>query len=63
VECDRVSLDKHESEGRLRDILKIAAGVVLGLIAYALIGAIFTELNPADRAARDLLERQFAPSS
>jgi hypothetical protein len=49
-------------EAVLRDILKIAAGVVLGLIVYALIGAIFTELNPADREARELLERQFAPS-
>ncbi|WP_449470034.1 hypothetical protein [Sphingobium chungangianum] len=47
----------------MRDVLKIAAGVVLGLIAYALIGAMFTALNPADRAARDLLERQFAPSN
>jgi hypothetical protein len=58
-----ISRGQHPGEGKVLDILKIAAGVVLGLIAFNLIGAIFSQLNPADRAARDLLERQFAPSN
>jgi hypothetical protein len=49
----------------MRDVLKIAAGVFLGLTAFWLISDILVTLTPPsveERAARDLIERQFAPA-
>jgi hypothetical protein len=49
----------------MRDVLKIAAGVFLGMLAYWIVTAFVPSLLPAsaeERAARDLLERQFAPA-
>lgn len=49
----------------VRDILKIAAGVLLGLMAFCLVSNVLISLAPQsveERNARDLLERQFAPA-
>jgi hypothetical protein len=49
----------------LRDILKTATGVFLGLVAFWFASAVLAALTPQsaqERAAQDLLERQFAPA-
>jgi len=49
----------------MRDVLKIAGGVFLGILAFWIVAALLPGLLPAsadDRAARDLLDRQFAPA-
>jgi hypothetical protein len=49
----------------LRDVLKTAAGVFLGLVAFWFASVVLTALTPQsaqERAAQDLLERQFAPA-
>ena len=49
----------------LRDVIKIGAGVFLGLLAYSVSSIVVAALTPPsaqERAAQDLLERQFAPA-
>lgn len=49
----------------MRDILKIASGVFLGMLAFWIVTTLVPSLVPAsqkERAAQDLLDRQFAPS-
>lgn len=49
----------------MRDILKIAAGVFLGMLAFWIVTTLLPRFLPAsaeERAAQDLLERQFAPA-
>ena len=47
----------------MRDVLKMAAGVFLGLLAFAVVSSVLSELSPENRAARDFLDRQFAPAN
>mgnify|MGYP001359247152 CR=1 FL=1 len=49
----------------MREVLKIAAGVFLGMLAFWIVTTYLPTLLPPsadERAARDLLERQFAPA-
>jgi len=49
----------------MRGVLKIAAGVCLGLLAFWFLTTIVPRWLPPsaeERAAQDLLDRQFAPS-
>jgi len=49
----------------MRDVLKIASGVFLGMLAFWIVTALLPSLLPASqeqRAAQDLLDRQFAPA-
>ena len=49
----------------MREVLKITAGVFLGMMAFWIVTTILPQMLPAsaeERAARDLLERQFAPA-
>lgn len=49
-----------------RDVLKIACGVFLGMMAFWIVTVLLPNMLPPsaeERAAQDLLERQFAPAN
>ena len=55
----------QEDIGAMRDVLKIAGGVFLGMLAFWIVAALLPNLLPwtsKEQAAQNLLERQFAPA-
>lgn len=50
---------------KMRDVLKIAGGVFLGMLAFWVVTTLLPGFLPPSgeaRAAQDLLDRQFAPA-
>lgn len=50
----------------MQDVLKIASGVFLGMMAFWIVTVALPAVMPpsaGERAAQDLLDRQFAPAN